>query len=201
MPAYTHVSCRREDCVTRRSFCCVFVVGPLVRSWTLYHPLTPSLLVQLWQVSDSDMHRVTMAFRVGRSGYRDIPIDKDAQILRFEDEESSNFTMIWTGRWRTWVFFLHLFRELWSRIFYPCFPNRMIPDSRMNDVELQLHCFSAQRSPSTFKLNVDLRICFYFVHGASLTLGRWCHAQWFNDVWNSSSRIFRTVRRPTSAQS
>ena len=26
--------------------------------------------------------------RPGRSGYRDVPIDEDAQILRFEDEES-----------------------------------------------------------------------------------------------------------------
>lgn len=29
----------------------------------------------------------TYFFRSGRSGYRDIPIDEDAQILRFEDEE------------------------------------------------------------------------------------------------------------------
>jgi hypothetical protein len=35
--------------------------------------------------------RVEMTFRTmrpGRSGYRDVPIDEDAQILRFEDEES-----------------------------------------------------------------------------------------------------------------
>ena len=32
--------------------------------------------------------RLETTYRRGRSGYRDVPIDEDAQILRFEDEES-----------------------------------------------------------------------------------------------------------------
>jgi len=32
--------------------------------------------------------RVETYFRTRRRGYRDVPIDEDAQILRFEDEES-----------------------------------------------------------------------------------------------------------------
>ena len=36
----------------------------------------------------SRMETTFKSFRTGRSGYRDVPIDEDAQILRFEDEES-----------------------------------------------------------------------------------------------------------------
>jgi hypothetical protein len=37
-----------------------------------------------WVVARVDTH----FFRSRRSGYRDVPIDEDAQILRFEDEET-----------------------------------------------------------------------------------------------------------------
>ena len=36
----------------------------------------------------SRMETTFRTMRPGRSGYRDVPIDEDAQILRFEDEES-----------------------------------------------------------------------------------------------------------------